>query len=73
LTRLAAQPFVDAPFWFGTLIGKPVVKFAWRKAGEADLTSGRQNGLLPQASNLVNRLAFGAGENVAHAIEYGWC
>jgi len=72
LTRLAGQPFGDAPFRFGALVDKPVAEFAGRKAGEADLTARRQDGLLLQASNLVNRIAFGSGEDIAHAAEYGW-
>src|SRR5690242_13725027 len=67
LTRLAGQPFGHRPFRFGTLIRQRIAQLAGRKAGEADLTARRQDGLLPLASNLVDRAALAATEDIAHA------
>src|SRR5690348_15922515 len=66
LTRLAGQPFGHRPFRFGTLIRQQIAQLTRRKAGEADLTA-RQDGLLPLASNLVDRAALAATEDIAHA------
>ncbi len=37
-----------------------------------DLAMRTLKRLLPMPSNLVNRIAFGAGKDIAHAAEYGW-
>ena len=71
LTGLAAQPFADVPFWFSALISKPIAEFAWREAGKADLTTWRQSGLLLQATNLIDRMAFAAGKDISYGFQYG--
>jgi hypothetical protein len=67
LTGMDAEPFAYCPFRFGALVRKPVPQFAGRKLSVADVATRPGKRLLPMPRNLVDRKAFAASEDIAHA------